>query len=57
MEILRNVLTFPIITINPSDASGKEGQGAACLPYVPGIFAPIGGIGAIISTFLVRPKT
>jgi uncharacterized membrane protein HdeD (DUF308 family) len=31
--------------------------GAAYLPYVLGIFAPIGGIGAIISTFLVRPKT
>ena len=26
------LLTFPIITINPSDASGKEGQGAACPP-------------------------
>ena len=28
--------------------------GAAYLPYVPGIFAVIGGIGAIISAFLLR---
>jgi hypothetical protein len=50
-------MTFPIITINPSDASGKEGQGAAYLPYVFSISAFIGGIGAIISAFLIRPKT
>jgi hypothetical protein len=50
-------LTFPIITIIPSVASGKEGQGAAYLPYGFGIFAPIGGIGAIISVFILRPKS
>jgi uncharacterized membrane protein HdeD (DUF308 family) len=31
--------------------------GAVYLPYVLGIFALIGGIGAIISAFLIRPKT
>jgi uncharacterized membrane protein HdeD (DUF308 family) len=31
--------------------------GAAYLPYVLGIFAVIGGIGAIISAFLLRPTT
>jgi uncharacterized membrane protein HdeD (DUF308 family) len=31
--------------------------GAAYLPYVLGIFALIGGIGAIISAFLLRPTT
>jgi uncharacterized membrane protein HdeD (DUF308 family) len=31
--------------------------GAAYLPYVLGIFALIGGFGAIISAFLIRPTT
>jgi len=31
--------------------------GAAYLPYVLGIFAVIGGVGAIISAFLIRPTT
>ena len=31
--------------------------GAAHLPYVLGIFAVIGGVGAIISAFLIRPTT
>jgi uncharacterized membrane protein HdeD (DUF308 family) len=31
--------------------------GAVYLPYVLGIFALIGGFGAIISAFLLRPKT
>ena len=31
--------------------------GAANLPYVLGIFAVIGRIGAIISAFLIRPKS
>jgi len=31
--------------------------GTANLPYVLGIFALNGGIGAIISAFLIRPKT
>lgn len=31
--------------------------GAVYLPYVVGIFAVIGGIGAIISAFLIRPKS
>ena len=31
--------------------------GVISVPYVLGIFALIGGIGAIISAFLIRPKT
>jgi uncharacterized membrane protein HdeD (DUF308 family) len=31
--------------------------GAMYLPYVLGIFAVIGGIGAIISAFMIRPTT
>jgi uncharacterized membrane protein HdeD (DUF308 family) len=36
---------------------GKRGQRAAFMPCVLGIFALIGGIGAIISAFIVRQKT
>jgi hypothetical protein len=31
--------------------------GAAYLPYIPGIFAVIGGVGAIISASLIQPRT
>jgi uncharacterized membrane protein HdeD (DUF308 family) len=36
--------------------AGNPLIGAAYLPYVLGIFAVIGGIGAIISAFLIRSK-